>query len=469
MRIKKITVKKLFGIFDYTIPLNIDDRITIIHAPNGFGKTIILKMIYGLFNGYYRVFRLIPFEEFRVDFDNNTSVWVNIKGKKILLSIFDKLNISDGSQKLSKDYESSQNTIRREISQIVINLLYEGNSEIKVLSSSDIYDHITLREITELANTRPELENISPTEWIYIPTGEIFFPDDVLDQFVADRLNVPDWWNEIRKSVNIQFIETQRLKDFVIELDPTIPINRKRYRTIFSVETFARNLIEVIEQKLVEFAALSQSLDRAFPSRLLEQMEKQNNSSLTSDQISNELNNLETRRSELRELGILDKDIDMSFSIPEKASIYTKEVLFVYIKDIKEKLKIFDEIANKINLFKEIITKKFLYKEIIFSRESGFHFISSDGTRLPLYALSSGEQHELVMLYQLLFKTQPDSLILIDEPEMSLHVAWQREFLEEISEIVKLAELDIILATHSPSIINDRWDLTVRLKEPNSK
>jgi predicted ATP-binding protein involved in virulence len=60
-------------------------------------------------------------------------------------------------------------------------------------------------------------------------------------------------------------------------------------------------------------------------------------------------------------------------------------------------------------------------------------------------------------------------LILIDEPEMSLHVAWQRKFLEEISEIVKLAKLDIILATHSPQIINDRWDLTVKLKEPDRK
>jgi len=469
MRIKKITVKKLFGIFDYTIPLNMEDRITIIHAPNGFGKTIILKMLYGLFNGYYRVFRLIPFEEFRVDFDNNASVWVKQEGKKIFLSLFDKLNLSDGSQKLSKDYESPQKPIKREFSQIAINLLYEGNSEIKVLTSSDIYDHIKLKEIAELANTRPELENISPTEWIYIPTGEIFFPDDVLDQFVADRLNVPDWWNEIRKSVNIQFIETQRLKDFVIELDPTIPINRKRYRTIFSVETFASDLIENIEKKLVEFATLSQSLDRTFPSRLVDQMKKQNHNNLTSNWISDELNNLEKKRSELMEVGLLDKSKDEAFSLPETTSEHTKEVLSVYVQDVKEKLKIFDEIANKIKLFKNIITKRFQYKEIIISKETGFHFISSDGNLLPLNALSSGEQHELVMLYQLLFKTKPDSLILIDEPEISLHVAWQVQYLKDLSEITRLAGIDIILATHSPEIIYDHWDLTVELKAPDSK
>lgn len=469
MRIKKITVKKLFGIFDYTIPLNMDDRITIIHAPNGFGKTIILKMIYGLFNGYYRVFRIIPFEEFRVDFDDNTSVWVNKKGKSFFLDISDEIGTSNNIQKSNKDHESSQNIIKREIPRIVINLSYIDISKTKILTLTQIYNHIKLKEMIELVSTRAELRSISSTEWIYIPTGEIFSLYDILDQFFADKLILPNWWNEICKKINIQFIETQRLRDFAIEFDSSAITYRKKYRTIVLVETYANDLIDGIEKKLVEFATLSQSLDRTFPSRLLEQIEKQNNSSLTSDQISNELNNLETRRSELRGFGILDKDVDVSFSIPEKASLSTKEVLFVYMKDIKEKLKIFDEIASKINLFKEIITKKFLYKEIIFSRESGFRFISPDGTILPLYALSSGEQHELVVLYQLLFKTRPDSLILIDEPETSLHVAWQVQYLKDLSEITRLAGIDVILATHSPEIIYDRWDLTVELKAPDSK
>jgi predicted ATP-binding protein involved in virulence len=71
-----------------------------------------------------------------------------------------------------------------------------------------------------------------------------------------------------------------------------------------------------------------------------------------------------------------------------------------------------------------------------------------------------------VLLYQLLFKVKPNSLILIDEPELSLHVAWQKQFLRDLQEITKLASFDILLATHSPQIIHDRWDLTVELKEP---
>jgi predicted ATP-binding protein involved in virulence len=50
MQIQQISVTDLFGIFDYVIPLNITDRITIVHGPNGFGKTAMLRLLDGFFN-----------------------------------------------------------------------------------------------------------------------------------------------------------------------------------------------------------------------------------------------------------------------------------------------------------------------------------------------------------------------------------------------------------------------------------
>ncbi len=73
----------------------------------------------------------------------------------------------------------------------------------------------------------------------------------------------------------------------------------------------------------------------------------------------------------------------------------------------------------------------------------------------------------LITLYELLFKVEPNSLVLIDEPELSLHVGWQSQFLKDLQEITELADLDILMATHSPDIIQDRWDdLTVELEAP---
>jgi predicted ATP-binding protein involved in virulence len=69
----------------------------------------------------------------------------------------------------------------------------------------------------------------------------------------------------------------------------------------------------------------------------------------------------------------------------------------------------------------------------------------------------------LVLLYELLFLVSPDSLVMIDEPEISLHVAWQQEFLNDLSTIIDQTLFDALIATHSPQIIHDRWDLTVEL------
>jgi predicted ATP-dependent endonuclease of OLD family len=61
----------------------------------------------------------------------------------------------------------------------------------------------------------------------------------------------------------------------------------------------------------------------------------------------------------------------------------------------------------------------------------------------------------------------PNSLILIDEPEISLHILWQQQFLKDMQEITAIRKFDILIATHSPHIIYDRDDLAVGLVGPS--
>ena len=74
-----------------------------------------------------------------------------------------------------------------------------------------------------------------------------------------------------------------------------------------------------------------------------------------------------------------------------------------------------------------------------------------------------------MMLYELLFKVKPDSLVLVDEPELSLHILWQQMFIRDLQDIIRLADFDVLIATHSPQIIHDRWDLTVELQGPSNE
>ena len=142
-------------------------------------------------------------------------------------------------------------------------------------------------------------------------------------------------------------------------------------------------------------------------------------------------------------------------------------VLSIWVSDVEAKLGVFDELATKIELFSNLIKSRFQYKSMTVRRDTGFVFTTAKGDLLPPTGLSSGEQHELVLLYELLFKVKPNSLILIDEPEISLHLAWQVEVLGDLQKIVKLSDFDVVVATHSADIIGSHWDLTVELKGPN--
>ena len=53
--------------------------------------------------------------------------------------------------------------------------------------------------------------------------------------------------------------------------------------------------------------------------------------------------------------------------------------------------------------------------------------------------------------------------MFIDEPEISLHVAWQLRFIPDVLKIAKLVGFRFIVATHSPQIINGMWDNAVGL------
>src|SRR6266446_8092746 len=79
MRLTKIEVCKLFGVFNHTIPLNSPDRITIIHGPNGFGKTAMLQMVQSLLRNQFAKLRRVPFERFILNLEDGREISVTKK------------------------------------------------------------------------------------------------------------------------------------------------------------------------------------------------------------------------------------------------------------------------------------------------------------------------------------------------------------------------------------------------------
>ena len=231
---------------------------------------------------------------------------------------------------------------------------------------------------------------------------------------------------------------------------------------VATVRDYAQDLQRRVNEALAHYASDSQARDQSFPQRLLVAA---SGSAFGLDAIKARMSALDDKRAKLRSLGLLDDSGADPFNIAslDKLDPAQANVMSLYVQDTEKKLGTLDDLSRRIELLRDNVNQKFANKSIRIDREHGFLALGHDNAPLDLESLSSGEQHELVLLYDLLFRVQPNTLVLIDEPELSLHVGWQKRFLPDLLEIVKAAHIDALVATHSPFIVGDRSDLMVPL------
>jgi predicted ATPase len=98
----------------------------------------------------------------------------------------------------------------------------------------------------------------------------------------------------------------------------------------------------------------------------------------------------------------------------------------------------------------ELIARLFTGNKRLRFGTTSLEFVTEDAT-IALRSLSSGEKQILRIFLEAL--KVGESSLLIDEPELSMHVDWQRELIADMREMNSDAQL--ILATHSPEIMAD--------------
>ena len=435
MNISRVYVKGLFDEFDHDIAFMTGEQIMLVVGPNGSGKTTVLKLIDMLFNRSIGYLTDMPFREINVSFDDKASLIV----KRIPVGL------------------------HRNKAQLTLTYCRNGASETFDLPrvSIDQEDRILIHSIEKFI---PTLDRIGPQQWHDTETGHILdlndvltvFPDEFPPHFQRNIIPTPDWLQDIKDSVVVRFIDPERLTH-------AFRVSRRRRRNYAAnpertVNHYSKELANRIKISIAQYGTLSQSLDRTFPARLVADREHSNDSSET---LREDLNTIEQKCSRLENVGLLARE-DSRLKIPDLSLVDESQrgMLAVYARDAKEKLAVFDDLYEKTSAFKRIVNSRFSHKQVTVSEE-GLHVNKEDGTNLDLEKLSSGEQHELVMLYELLFCASSNSLILIDEPEISLHVAWQEQWTKDLEEIARLSDFRAIVATHSPEIVGDRWHLTV--------
>jgi predicted ATP-binding protein involved in virulence len=430
MKLSKIGVRGLFGVFDHEIPLK-DNDITIVIGENGIGKTVILEAIGAFFGNNFDYFDDLEFSEFYFHF-TNSDIW-NIR-KKNEGNGKNYLNLTrvekDGKVKQNKLFYFTEKEELEEIKRL--KHIYKWNLDL-ISKDSLIRDERLLHHIYMDRKRESNSSNIE---------------------------QIPQTIRLAMDSINIKIIETQRI---------ITAKERNSVEYTNTVEKYSKELVSRITSVAKKASEAAAELDSTYPNRLVEKLRQGTNDSL--EELNEALINLGERRKLLSSLGLVETTHDAD--LLKKSSRENTDILNplkLYIDDSHKKLAPYDDIAHKIGLFIGIINKRFKHKKLEINRNNGFIFRSTvkrnrDGILEVISAtkLSSGEQNELVMFYELIFNSKVGDTILIDEPELSLHISWQNKFIKDLKEVTSMNKVSIIIATHSPDIIDENWDLKVEL------
>ena len=440
MRITKISVKGLFGMFDHEIPLNQESRITIVHGPNGVGKTAIMEMIYGIFHYEYETVGTSWFQEMRITFDSGEEITVE------------------------RPIESTQTHFPSANIEIpVLAIQFEdgtGSKYISFMPKAYIEDELLIA--AEHLGYEPVVSTYSPEKYLWYqmaPEEErLVTKADLLDWHPNVHTEVygkmPDWFDKIRKTVRISQVQAQRLLTDGIRLEDLMHIDQIMATEGIYYTGGDKAVSELSFKILTKFENVLERYQHGF------------------SYISQESAGIQSEINEIKSLiHTLGTDLKATGSRDAKSikrrleSVQSRLNQFQsFGSEFYDRLQSEDLYESK-SLFEDIVNERFLFKTVKIDENAGLIITSETGGFVPLAGLSSGEQHLFILYYQLLFDVEPDTLVMIDEPELSMNVVWQRNFLKDLEEIIKLRNFDVLIATHSPMIIHDKWDWVVHLGE----
>lgn len=458
MRVTEIAVKGLFGTFNHNIPLTHADRVTLIHGPNGLGKTMMLKMIAALIDGRTQIFERVPFEEFVVCLDD---------GKTITVRHQDGMPVDDGKRRLRLDISVTDRN---------------GNS--LQPPEDEVLPEVPRQVLDVIDRVVPSPFRRTGSGW-RDEVGKFYSLDEILGRFPKAAESLPGKYRSSAfasafKGLEAFFVETTRLNAekanvhrspnrhlYVYPDDTDLPGDDSQNQYGLRVEQYSLDIVQRIKSALADYAKHSQESDRTFPERLVRFVRDRDNAH-EPRKILDQMVKLESKRQRLISLGFLDSESGLR-DLTEEDVKRAPEALTIYVGDVQQKLAVFDDLSQRVGKLIDIVNERFRYKSLTLHRDQGFRLRTKAGEPIQLEDLSSGEQHELVVLYELLFRAPRNGLVLVDEPEISLHVAWQSRFLTDLMEILQLTGSYGIVATHSPVIIGTRWDLTQELRGPEDQ
>lgn len=413
--IRRIRVAGLFDQFDYDIGLDVEteadpSRLLILYGDNGSGKTTILKLLFHLLHpapkeGHRSFIARVPFSYLEVQFANQRSV-----------------------------------TAQRSIDPARLNMTIRG----------------ALAPTTAISwKIEPDTRVSSSVEGL---EAENQFLEGLRD------LNVPLYFlDDDRTFATTDYRRARRTDTFSQQGALQISLRRAWQR-------ITQQAIRASSKGELDTNAIYVGIARGLAG--LAELRDQDSLQETRSKLIEDLNTQAARSRDFARYSFTAAiDVGPIVDAIRNASAASfpsvQAALRPYIDVLDARLNAIQQTRDLVTSFVSALNSFYKNKQVAFDLKTGIGVSARTGASLPPSALSSGERQLLFLFCNLLAGTYENTIFMVDEPELSLNVKWQRQLVKTLLDFTANSGTQFILATHSIELLTPFKNHVVRLETKN--
>ena len=443
MKLENLFIEKLHGIYNYDVDFNED--ITFLYGSNGCGKTTILNIVTSIVTGKIYELFFYDFKIIKLKYSNNDNVDViEIKRKQ------------DDKNRLKIIFEGRNETISK-----LDNLNFQSSRR-KILLKEYFHENNILKDISRLFN------------YVYLPLSRSAYVDPI-------RSSRKNFWieeEEIEEELYVtKDASLTRVQELIVNKILTINNEVNRLNNNFR-DKILKTSINIYSEKK-NFSDILNEIENSNEEKILEIQESylniMTNLKLINEREIEKYNNFFSSYIKKYEQ-ITDENDEKVKHFPINLVLQYSEISKIrkvvelaqqMEKDKKQAEKPLELFCSTLNSFLsragDIDSKNIIIETI---GQPGVYFkIPNNQNKLSVQKLSSGEKQLIIFFANLIFgvNDRKNGIFIVDEPELSLHLTWQKLFIEQTLKINN--NIQLIFATHSPEIVGRHRDKMYKLEK----
>jgi energy-coupling factor transporter ATP-binding protein EcfA2 len=434
--IVRVDVEKLFGRYTYSLCAQDNDqdqysRLLVLYGDNGSGKTTILKLLFHLLSpsisrGHRSFLARVPFHSFSAHLADGTIITAHreedIIGSFQFLIIKNNKVIATTSYEFDEEKENvkgEDEAVLKHLRELDLVLFFLGDNRVL---GSDIFDDESASRRTAWASERDYREYFSTVE-----------------------------------------ISSRRAKERNLDLDFALNASIERTKdwarkqVLTSLNSGVANVHSIYEDIITRIITSGDTPVEATLSN-------------TFNALVEELKSQEARSKEFSRFGLAsplrtEKLTDILQSIDESKKLVVWNILKPYLDSVVARLDALQETQDALTIFVNTANEFLRDKDVYFNVRDGLSILVKNGQGLVPEKLSSGEKQLLLLLCNTLTARDSATVFIIDEPEISLNIKWQRNLVRALLDCTKGSQVQFLLATHSIELLSRYRSRVVKLED----